>query len=202
MPILKNPEHERFVRLLTQGLSQAEALMKCRPNIKRESAGVLASHIANRLEVKTRIAEIKELIDSQFAMALGEKRDMLRRMAMGEVPTKLTRKANGQVEATFDRLAALQADAKLGGEYAPEQHIVTTGPTLKLEFHGVGRNTNMTPALEEEWKRLNAPPEVRTYNEPVTIEAEVEKYELMEVGSDETPSLKTLTEIIDEVSAD
>jgi len=197
MPILKNPEHERFVRLLSQGLSQADALMKCRPNIKRESAGVLASQIANRLEVKSRFAEIKELIDSQFAMALGEKRDLLRRMALGEVPTKITKKSNGQVEATFDKLAALQADAKLGGEYAPEQHIVTTGPTLKLEFHGVGRNTNMTPALEEEWKRLNAPPEVRTYNEPVTIEAEFERYQDMEIDED-PPSMKEVTEIIDE----
>ena len=66
----------------------------------------------------------------------------------------------------------------------------------------MGRNTNMTPALEEEWKMLNAPPEVRTYNEPVTIDTEVEKYELIEIDSDEAPSLKTLTEIIDEVSAD
>lgn len=202
MPILKNPEHERFVRLLSQGLSQAEALLKCRPNITQASAGVLASHIANRLEVKARLAEIREVVDSQFAMLIGEKRDQLRRMALGEVPTKIVRRANGQVEATFDRLAALQADAKLGGEYAPEQHIVTTGPTLKLEFHGVGRNTNMTPALEEEWQLLNAPPEVRTYNEPVTIDTDVEKYELIEIDSDEAPSLKTLTEIIDEVSAD
>jgi len=200
MPILKNPEHERFIRLISQGLSQAEALLKCRPNIKKESAGVLACQIYNRPEVKARLAEIKELVDSQFAMLIGEKRDMLRRMALGEVPTKIQRKSNGQVEATFDRLAALQADAKLGGEYAPEQHILTTGPTLRLEFHGVGRNTNMTPALEEEWKRLNEPPEVRTYQEPVTIEAEIQKYEFMEVGSDNPPSLKTLTEIIDEVS--
>jgi len=146
--------------------------------------------------VKTRLAEIKEVIDSQFAMQIGEKRDLLRRMALGELPTKITKKSNGQVEATFDRLAALQADAKLGGEYAPEQHIVTTGPTLKLEFNMVGRNTNLTPELEEEWKRLNAP-EVRTYNEPVTIEAEFERYQDMEIDQD-PPSLKAVTEIIDE----
>ena len=202
MPILKNPEHERFCRLLSQGLNQTEAFLKIRPNVQKSSAPVTACHWAARPDVKTRLAEIREVIDSQFAMLIGEKRDQLRRMALGEVPTKIVRRANGQVEATFDRLAALQADAKLGGEYAPEQHIVTTGPTLKLEFHGVGRNTNMTPALEEEWQLLNAPPEVRTYNEPVTIETEVEKYELIEMDSDEAPSLKTLTEIIDEVSAD
>jgi len=200
MPILKNPEHERFCRLISQGLNQTEAFLKIRPDVQRKSAPVTACHWAARPEVKARLAEIKEVVDSQFAMLIGEKRDMLRRMALGEVPTKIQRKSNGQVEATFDRLAALQADAKLGGEYAPEQHILTTGPTLRLEFHGVGRNTNMTPALEEEWKRLNEPPEVRTYQEPVTIEAEIQKYEFMEVGSDNPPSLKTLTEIIDEVS--
>jgi len=202
MPILKNAEHERFARLLSQGLNQTEAFLKIRPNVQRNSAPVTACHWAARPDVKTRLAEIREVVDSQFAMLIGEKRDMLRRMALGEVPTKINRKANGQVEATFDRLAALQADAKLGGEYAPEQHVITTGPTLKLEFNMVGRNTNMTPALEEEWKMLNAPPEVRTYNDAMTIDAEVEKYELIEVGSDNPPSLKTLTEIIDEVAPD
>jgi hypothetical protein len=202
MPILKNAEHERFARLLSQGLNQTEAFLKIRPNVQRNSAPVTACHWAARLDVKTRLAEIREVVDSQFAMLIGEKRDMLRRMALGEVPTKINRKANGQVEATFDRLAALQADAKLGGEYAPEQHVITTGPTLKLEFNMVGRNTNMTPALEEEWKMLNAPPEVRTYNDAVTIDAEVEKYEFIEVGSKNPPSLKTLSEIIDEVVPD
>jgi hypothetical protein len=59
----------------------------------------------------------------------------------------------------------------------------------------------MTPALEEEWKRLNAPPEVRTYSEPVTIEAEFERYQDMEIDKD-PPSLNAVTEIIDEVSND
>jgi len=198
MPILKNPEHERFCRLISQGLNQTEAFLKIRPDVQKKSAPVTACHWAARPEVKTRLAEIKEVIDSQFAMQIGEKRDLLRRMALGELPTKITKKSNGQVEATFDRLAALQADAKLGGEYAPEQHIVTTGPTLKLEFNMVGRNTNLTPELEEEWKRLNAPPEVRTYNEPVTIEAEFERYQDMEIDQD-PPSLKAVTEIIDEL---
>lgn len=197
MPILKNPEHERFCRLISQGLNQTEAFLKIRPDVQKKSAPVTACHWAARPEVKTRLAEIKEVIDSQFAMQIGEKRDLLRRMALGELPTKITKKSNGQVEATFDRLAALQADAKLGGEYAPEQHIVTTGPTLKLEFNMVGRNTNLTPELEEEWKRLNAP-EVRTYNEPVTIEAEIERYQDMEIDED-PPSLKAVTEIIDEL---
>jgi len=197
MPILKNAQHERFVRLISQGLNQTEAFLKIRPDVKKESAPVTACHWAARPEVKTRLAEIREVIDSQFAMSVGEKRDQLRRMALGEIPTKVVRKANGQVEAIYDRLAALQADAKLGGEYAPEQHIHTTGPTLKLDFHMVGRNT-MTPDLQEEWKRLNSP-EVKNITPPETMEAQVEKYEHMDVDGDQSVSLKELTEIIDEV---
>ena len=199
MPSLKNPKHERYARLLAQGLTQVEAFSKIYPDQKKESVNTNACKLANQFDVKARYAEIKDLIDSQFAMSVGEKRDQLRRMIAGEIPTKVTRRANGQVEATYDRLAALQADAKLGGEYAPEQHIHTTGPTLKLDFRMVGRNT-MTPDLAEEWRRLTAP-EVKNITPPETIEAQVERYELMEI-SKQTPSLKSIEGIIDEESSD
>ena len=188
MQALKNPTHERFARLLTQGLTQVEAFRKCYPDQKPESVKTNASKLANQLDVKARVAEIKEFVDTQYAMALGEKRDLLRRMIEGQVPTKVIRKAGGQIDAIFDRLAALQMDSKIAGEFAPEQHQVSAGPTLKLEFNMVGRNTKPNAALEAEWERINpetkqlpAPPKGQQDDFTPYLEAEVRPHKIKQL---------------------
>jgi len=154
MPALNNPKHERFVRLLCQGLTQVDAYRKCYPDQKYTSLLTDSSVLARKLEVKARLAEMREVIDSYFPISIGEKRDMLRRMIAGEAPTKVIKKADGKIEAVFDRMSALQLDAKIAGEFAPEQMQISQGPTLKLEWNMVGRNTGMSPAMEAEWKEL------------------------------------------------
>jgi hypothetical protein len=160
MPSLSNPKHERFARLLIQGMTQVEAYRKCYPDQSPTSVNAHAHELAKKLDVKARISEMQEIIDSYFPMTQGERRDKLRRMADGREPTKVVRKADGKIEAVYDKLAAMTLDAKLAGDFAPEQMQISTGPSLKLEFNMVGRNTRPTPALEEEWRRLNEP-EVR-----------------------------------------
>jgi hypothetical protein len=164
MPALNNPKHERFARLIIQGMTQVDAFRKCYPNAGVNTVNNDSSVLAKRLDVKARIAEMQDIIDSYFPMTQGERRDKLRRMADGREPTKVVRKADGKIEAVYDKLAAMTLDARLAGDFAPEQMQIATGPTLKLDFNMVGRNTRPTPALEEEWRRLNEP-EVRDVTE-------------------------------------
>jgi hypothetical protein len=160
MKVLKNPRHERFARLICQGLTHVDAYRKCYPDQSPASITCNSAKLWAELDVKNRVAEINDMVASEYAMSLGEKRDTLRRMALGEIPTKVIRKHDGKVEAVFDRIAALQMDAKLGGEFAPEQvNVTNTGPTLKLDFSQVlSRKTQLPPALEAEWERIKEHP--------------------------------------------
>jgi len=197
MPALNNPKHERFARLIIQGMTQVDAFRKCYPNAGKNVVNNESSVLARKLDVKSRIAEMQEIIDSYFPITQGERRDMLRRMSQGREPTKVIRKADGKIEAVYDKLAAIQLDAKIAGEFAPEQMHITTGPTLKLNFNMVGRNTRPTPALEEEWRRLNEP-EVRDVTEEPHQEAtdDLSFYENARVKP-ESASLDDLKPVID-----
>ena len=176
MPSLKNPVHERFARLISQGMTQREAYSTCVPDCK--SPQTYGCRVYARLEVRERVAELKSVLDQQFALLLGEKRDLLRRMALGEIPTKVTRRPGGKLEATFDRLAALQVDARLAGEFAPEKLLVEGGPSLKLEFDVQPRDKPLTQVLEAELVDLG-------------------QYEQADIRRD-APQLEDLDEVIDE----
>jgi hypothetical protein len=198
MPSLSNPKHERFARLIVQGMSQVEAYRKCYPDAGRNVVNNESSVLARKLDVKERVAEMREVIDNYCPMAIGEKRDLLRRMIDGAVPTKVIRKSDGKIDAIFDRMAALQLDAKLAGEFAPEQLQVSNGPTLKLEFNMVGRNTRPTPALEAEWERMQDGPEVKELPDaPAGQQEDFSVYEQAEVRPHKVTSLDSLRPIID-----
>jgi len=98
----------------------------------------------SRTWIKERISEIQTEVHCRSLMAIDAKRDLLRQMIEGTVPTKVTRKPNGQIEAVYDRLLALQTDAKLAGEFAPEQHVLTN-KELSLTFKVWGRTDNLAP---------------------------------------------------------
>lgn len=199
MHALKNPTHERFARLLSQGLTQVDAFRKCYPDQKPNSVAANAHKLANQLDVSSRVAEIKEMVDSQFAMSLGEKRDILRRMIEGQIPTKVIRKADGKIDAIFDRMAALQLDAKMGGEFAPDQlQIQTQGPTLKLDFQVLGRNTRLSPAMEAEWQQMKRMPEVKALPEaPAGQQEDFSEYLEAEVRPHKITTLDSIKPIID-----
>jgi hypothetical protein len=198
MPALSNAKHERFARLLVQGITATEAVRKVYPEASSKSSIVMGSRLKHSLEIASRVAEMKEIIDSQFAMTTGERRDALRRMGAGEIPTKVTRRANGKIEATYDRLAALQLDARLAGELGGDTTInMHAGPTLKLDFHVLGRNTSMTPELEAEWQELNKPQTRELPEPPPEQEDDFSLYEQADINPNKSMTLDQAAQIID-----
>jgi hypothetical protein len=197
MPALSNPKHERFARLVIQGMTQVDAYKKCYPNAGTNTVNNDSSVLGRRLDVKARIAEMQEVIDSYFPITQGERRDMLRRMAEGREPTKVIKKSDGKIEAVFDKIAALTLDARLAGDFAPEQHQVNVGPTLKLEFNMVGRNSKPNAALEAEWERID--PERKQLPEPPEGQQDdFSQYIDADIRPNQVVTLDSLKEIIDE----
>ena len=197
MKSLSNPKHERFARLMIQGLSQVDAYRKCYPDQSTTSVNAHAHTLMKKPDVIARIAEMQELIDSEFAMTIGRRRDLARRMGEGEIPTKVIKKADGKIEAVFDRLAALTLDAKLAGDFAPEQVQLSAGPTLKLEFNMVGRNSKPNAALEAEWERID-PDRKRLPAPPEGQQSDFSQYIEAEIRPEKVVTLDSLKEIIDD----
>jgi len=203
MKVLKNPKHERFARLVAQGSTHVDAYRKCYPDQLPASINSGSVKLWADLDVKARVAEIQDMVASEYAMSLGEKRDTLRRMALGEIPTKVIRKHDGKVEAVFDRLSAMQMDAKLGGEFAPEQVSVTNvGPTLRLDFSQVlSRKTQLPPALEAEWERIkDVTPVLMDAGTDAADLTSLEKYPDMEIKFKNAPNLDQIRKDIENLT--
>lgn len=137
---LTNRLHEKFAWGIAEGLDQQASYLRVQPHVKAATARVNGCKLAKRTDIRERIQQIREEVNCRSLMAIDEKRDLLRQMAEGSVPTKIVRKGDGTVEATFDRLAALLADAKLAGEFAPEK-LQVENEKLNLTFELYGRNS-------------------------------------------------------------
>lgn len=139
MPPLNNKLHEKFAWLVAEGDSHTEAYRKINPHVA--SPRVLAHKVYHRADVKSRIAEIRQEVATRSIISISRKREILRQMVEGTFPTKVVRNPNGGMVAVFDRLAALNMDAKIAGEFAPERHEIVAND-LRLTFKIKGRNTN------------------------------------------------------------
>jgi hypothetical protein len=174
MPRLKNRLHERFAHLIAEGLNYTEAYRKLCPHVAHpQDQGCV---VARRTDVKQRISEIQAEVHSRALMCIDAKRDLLRQMIEGTVPTKVVRHANGTVTATFDRLAALTIDAKMAGEFAPEQVEVKGGDQIAMTFEVYGRNH---PCPPKHW--VNAAT-IEVPAESVPVPEPMKPYELPEEG--------------------
>jgi len=78
------------------------------------------------------VLEFSEEVALRAVMDLSRKREVLRQMAEGMIPTKMFNKDTGE---TYDALAALLADAKIAGEFAPEKLQINSASDLKLLFN-------------------------------------------------------------------
>lgn len=176
MPSLHNPRHEKFCQLVVAGKSYTEAYRILYPDSK--APGQCGYTLSKNPKLIARCEEFREEVAIRCVMDLSRKREVLRQMAEGMIPTKTFNKDTGE---TYDALAALLADAKIAGEFAPEKLQINSASDLKLLFNvphrdvidaevvqlpqealGAGETTEPTPAIsasgEESEKWDSAPP--------------------------------------------
>jgi hypothetical protein len=154
MPALANKLHEKFSWLIAEGDNATDAYRKINPHVN--APHVLGHKVYHRPEVKSRIAEIREEINTRSILATSRKREILRQMVEGAMPTKVVRNHRNQLMAVFDRLAAMDMDARLAGEYQPQRHELDISD-LKLTFKIKSRNTNPSEAMEAEIVTIEEP---------------------------------------------
>jgi len=130
MPSLPNPRHEKFCHLVAAGKTYTEAYKILYPN--NTAPGQSGYNLFHKPEITTRVEEFREEVALRSVMDLSRKREILRQMAEGMIPTKVFNKDTGE---THDALAALLADAKIAGEFAPEKMQLSSASDLKLLFN-------------------------------------------------------------------
>lgn len=130
MPALANARHEKFCHLMAAGKTYTEAYKLLYPN--SNTAPQSGYGLYHKPEIQARVQEFREEVALRAVMDLSQKREVLRQMALGMTPTKTYNKDTGE---TFDALAALLADAKIAGEFAPEKLQINSASDLKLLFN-------------------------------------------------------------------
>ena len=130
MPALPNPRHEKFCHLVAAGKTYTEAYHTLYPNTSAPAQS--GYNLYHKPEIQERVQEFREEVALRAVMDLSRKREVLRQMAEGMIPTKTFNKDTGE---TYDALAALLADAKIAGEFAPEKLQINSASDLKLLFN-------------------------------------------------------------------
>jgi len=131
MPALANARHEKFCHLIASGKTYTEAYRILYPN--NSAPNQSGYNLLNKTPgVRERIEEFREEVALRAVMDLSRKREVLRQMAEGMIPTKTYNKDTGE---TYDALAALLADARIAGEFAPEKVQINSASDLKLLFN-------------------------------------------------------------------
>lgn len=164
MPALANPRWEKFCHLVVAGKTYTEAYHTLYPNTSAPAQS--GYNLYHKPEIQARCQEFREEVALRAVLDLSQKREVLRQMALGMTPTKTYNKDTGE---TFDALAALLADAKIAGEFAPEKLQINTASDLKLLFNVPHRDVidaevvvlpapQTAPSGEGSEKRDSAPP--------------------------------------------
>lgn len=107
---------ERFCEYIVAGESQTESYILAGWKVTRKSARVNASDLLTKPNIKAKIAELRAPQTKKALLTKERKREIMRDIA--ESPTQKTQ----------DRLRAIEIDAKLAGDFAPDQVVVDAGP--------------------------------------------------------------------------
>lgn len=67
MPVLKNPQHEKFIKGLISGLSATQAAISA--GYSANGAAVCANRLLRRYEVSARLNELRNAVDAAFVVA-------------------------------------------------------------------------------------------------------------------------------------
>ncbi len=111
-----NVRQERFCEFISSGESQTEAYLKAGWKVTRLSARVNASDLLTKPNIKARIAVLRAPQTKKAVLTKDRKREIMRDIA------------ESSTQKTQDRLRAIEIDAKLAGDFAPERVELETGP--------------------------------------------------------------------------
>jgi phage terminase small subunit len=111
-----NVRQERFCEFVASGTSATQAYIQAGYKVTVKVAGTAGPRMMENVGVKARIAELRAPQTKKALLSKDRKREIMRDIA--ESPTQKTQ----------DRLRAIEIDAKLAGDFAPEQHVIEAGP--------------------------------------------------------------------------
>lgn len=127
----------KFCFYIVAGLGQREAYQSAgfeKPTIGATDTG--ASRLANKLEIKEKIAEMRKEIESDLCLDLVNKRIMLAEIANGRACVPM-REELFEVKPTHaERMKAIDIDNKMMGDYAPEKKEVDLQSKFMDELFG------------------------------------------------------------------
>lgn len=107
---------KRFCEFVASGISGTEAWIKAGHKCNREAARAAASRALARANVQDHLNTLRKTQTKRALLSKEDKREILR-----DIIDSATQK-------TQDRLRAIEIDAKLAGDFAPEKHILEDGP--------------------------------------------------------------------------
>ena len=107
---------ERFCELIAAGRSGVEAWLETGYKVSKGVAYTNASESLRKPQIAARIAELRKPQTKEVFSTLAHKRRLTLEIM------------NDDRAGIMARLRALELDAKLAGDFAPEQHVVETGP--------------------------------------------------------------------------
>jgi len=111
-----NVRQQRFCEFIVAGESQTDAYLMAGWKVTRKSARVNASELLAKPNIKAHIADLRKPQTKKAILTKDRKRELMHEIA------------ESKSEKTQDRLRAIELDAKLNGEFAPDRVEVETGP--------------------------------------------------------------------------
>ncbi|GAA5117103.1 terminase small subunit [Luteolibacter yonseiensis] len=111
-----NVRQERFAELVVSGLSATEAYIQAGYKVTVKSAGTNGPRLLENAAIRARVAELRAPQTAAALMTKDRKRQILAGIA--EDPKS----------GLLARIRAIEVDAKLAGDFEPDQVVVETGP--------------------------------------------------------------------------
>lgn len=107
---------QRFCEFVVAGDSQTDAYVKAGWKVTRADARCHAARLITNDSIKAHIAVLRKPQTKKAILTKDRKRELMHEIA------------ESKSEKTQDRLRAIELDAKLNGEFAPDRVEVETGP--------------------------------------------------------------------------
>lgn len=107
---------QRFCEFVVAGESGTDAYLQAGWKVTRKSARVNAAKLLATANIKAHIAVLRAPQTKKAILTKDRKRELMHEIA------------ESKSEKTQDRLRAIELDAKLNGEFAPDRVEVETGP--------------------------------------------------------------------------